>query len=70
MKSPNAEPGPEPKRLGASNNKKKKEKESASKSKTDSTLPSDFIRDIIDEDLRMNKYEGRVHTRFPPEPNG
>jgi len=30
----------------------------------------DFIRDIIDEDSKTNKYEGRVHTRFPPEPNG
>jgi glutaminyl-tRNA synthetase len=30
----------------------------------------DFIRSIIAEDLRNNKYEGRVHTRFPPEPNG
>ncbi len=30
----------------------------------------DFIRDIINEDLRTNKYDGRVHTRFPPEPNG
>ena len=32
--------------------------------------PKDFIRAIIDEDLRTNKYGGRVHTRFPPEPNG
>jgi glutaminyl-tRNA synthetase len=32
--------------------------------------PSNFIRDIIVEDLRTNKYGGRVHTRFPPEPNG
>ena len=32
--------------------------------------PTDFIRDIIDEDLRTNKNEGRVATRFPPEPNG
>ena len=32
--------------------------------------PTDFIRDIIDEDLRTNKHEGRVGTRFPPEPNG
>lgn len=31
---------------------------------------SDFIRDIINEDLKTNKYQGRVHTRFPPEPNG
>jgi len=30
----------------------------------------DFIRDIIDKDLKTNKYDGRVHTRFPPEPNG
>ncbi|TEU16268.1 MAG: glutamine--tRNA ligase/YqeY domain fusion protein [Anaerolineales bacterium] len=36
---------------------------------TDST-PSNFIREIIDEDLRTDKYGGRVHTRFPPEPNG
>ena len=34
------------------------------------TAAKDFIRDIIDEDLRTNKYQGRVHTRFPPEPNG
>lgn len=32
--------------------------------------PSDFIRNIINEDLKNNKYGGRVHTRFPPEPNG
>ena len=32
--------------------------------------PTDFIREIIKEDLRTNKYGGRVHTRFPPEPNG
>ena len=31
---------------------------------------ADFIRDIVVEDLRTNKYQGRVHTRFPPEPNG
>lgn len=31
---------------------------------------SNFIREIIDEDLKTNKYKGRVHTRFPPEPNG
>ena len=31
---------------------------------------SDFIRDIIAEDLKTNKYDSRVHTRFPPEPNG
>src|SRR5918997_1151440 len=32
--------------------------------------PSNFIRDIIVEDIQSGKYEGRVQTRFPPEPNG
>jgi len=32
--------------------------------------PLNFIEEIIEEDLRNNKNEGRVHTRFPPEPNG
>ena len=32
--------------------------------------PSNFIRDIILDDLKTNKYERRVQTRFPPEPNG
>ncbi len=30
----------------------------------------DFIREIIDKDNKTKKYKGRVHTRFPPEPNG
>jgi len=37
---------------------------------SDAGTPTDFIRDIINEDLRNNRNEGRVHTRFPPEPNG
>ena len=32
--------------------------------------PSNFIRDIILDDLKTNKFGGRVQTRFPPEPNG
>jgi glutaminyl-tRNA synthetase len=32
--------------------------------------PSNFIRERIAEDLKTNKYNGRVQTRFPPEPNG
>ena len=38
----------------------------------DSAAPvqSNFIRDIILNDLATNKHQGRVHTRFPPEPNG
>jgi len=38
--------------------------------KSNSESSRDFIREIIDEDLRTSKYGGRVHTRFPPEPNG
>jgi glutaminyl-tRNA synthetase len=32
--------------------------------------PSNFIRNIINDDLKNNKNDGRIHTRFPPEPNG
>ena len=38
--------------------------------KTESAPPTDFIRSIINEDMITDKYGGRVHTRFPPEPNG
>jgi glutaminyl-tRNA synthetase len=33
-------------------------------------IRTNFIREIIDEDLKTGKFDGRVHTRFPPEPNG
>lgn len=32
--------------------------------------PKHFIQEIIEKDIQNGKYEGRVHTRFPPEPNG
>ena len=35
-----------------------------------SPAPSNFVRDIILEDLKANKHNGRVQMRFPPEPNG
>jgi glutaminyl-tRNA synthetase len=37
---------------------------------TPETAPSNFIRDIIIQDNKTGKHGGRVHTRFPPEPNG
>lgn len=46
------------------------EMHSEDRKRANSVRPPDFIRDIITEDLKINKYGGRVHTRFPPEPNG
>ncbi len=37
---------------------------------TTDSRSTNFIEEIIEEDLSTGKYEGRVHTRFPPEPNG
>jgi len=37
---------------------------------TNETKPLNFIQQIIEEDLKNNVNDGRVHTRFPPEPNG
>ncbi len=48
----------------------KKEKETKNKVTTGLKTPPNFIRDIIEKDIRENKNQGRVHTRFPPEPNG
>lgn len=37
---------------------------------TNTAISSNFIENIINEDLKNNKNNSRVHTRFPPEPNG
>lgn len=37
---------------------------------TEEKKPLNFIEQIIEEDIKSGKHEGRVHTRFPPEPNG
>ena len=37
---------------------------------TPTSAPTNFIHAIIDEHNRTGRFEGRVHTRFPPEPNG
>ena len=50
--------------MSNSQGKKTKDKENLNK-------PSlNFIENIIEEDLKNHKNEGRIHTRFPPEPNG
>jgi glutaminyl-tRNA synthetase len=36
----------------------------------ETSAPSNFIRNIIESDIRNGKHQGRVATRFPPEPNG
>ena len=48
-----------------------RDEESAAATPAETTdRPSNFVRDIVLDDLKTNKYNGRVHTRFPPEPNG
>ncbi len=46
------------------------EKRMGEKDNPEVSQPADFIRSIISEDIKAGKYESRVHTRFPPEPNG
>ena len=50
--------------------KEKKDKEETKTTESDSSQPINFIRAIIAEDIKAKKYESRVNTRFPPEPNG
>lgn len=51
-------------------NGSKSSKPASSKTTGAFAPPPNFIRHIIDEDIRAGKNDGRVHTRFPPEPNG
>ncbi len=48
------------------NSENKTEKHENSKNTTD----TNFIRQEIEEDLKTDRFDGRVHTRFPPEPSG
>ncbi len=45
-------------------------KAEAASEAADTATRSNFIREMIDEDLKTGRFDGRVHTRFPPEPNG
>jgi glutaminyl-tRNA synthetase len=51
---------------------KSADKKTAKSEKTNGEFspPPNFIKYIINEDLKAGKNDGRVHTRFPPEPNG
>ncbi len=40
------------------------------KEKTQERNPANFLEQIVEEDIKAGKNGGRVHTRFPPEPNG
>jgi glutaminyl-tRNA synthetase len=42
----------------------------SSEKTTEHSTPTNFIRNIINQDIADGKNDGRVHTRFPPEPNG
>jgi len=49
----------------------KRHEEAAVETSADNEFRSrNFIQQIIDEDMKSAEYDGRVHTRFPPEPNG
>jgi glutaminyl-tRNA synthetase len=47
-----------------------RDEETATPATAEAPERSNFVRDIVLEDLKTNKFGGRVHTRFPPEPNG
>jgi glutaminyl-tRNA synthetase len=57
-------------KIGRSAGDKKKDKPAADKKSAEAAPTLNFIEAIIEEDRQTNKFGGRVHTRFPPEPNG
>ena len=61
MQTPNAE---------ADNNRPTNETSPAKPPTGDASGSLNFIQSIIAEDMKTKRYDGRVHTRFPPEPNG
>jgi glutaminyl-tRNA synthetase len=60
----------EPRRVGVSMSETEPSKELKPKAAAAYEAGPNFIHDIIDEDRRVGRHGGLVHTRFPPEPNG
>jgi glutaminyl-tRNA synthetase len=56
--------------MTAPNPESGKHQEKKAKEGGETTRPLNFLQAIISEDRKNNKWGGRVHTRFPPEPNG
>jgi glutaminyl-tRNA synthetase len=54
----------------ADNDKRKNQTDPANAAGAEAGPSLNFIQSIVAEDLKTGKYDGRVHTRFPPEPNG
>jgi glutaminyl-tRNA synthetase len=52
------------------NNSGERQEKKANPAASDTAKPSHFIKEIIEADINAKKYDSRVHTRFPPEPNG
>ncbi len=52
------------------NSKQQNSADRNDQNKTEAEARLDFIRQIVADDLKTNKWDGRVATRFPPEPNG
>ena len=61
-------PTPDPKSPKSA--KKDPEERPAPEGPEPTERPKDFIRQIIDAHNSSGRFSGRVHTRFPPEPNG
>src|SRR4051812_13439061 len=51
-------------------NKEKETRPSAGNGQSDGAPSLNFIQEIVEEHNRTSRFGGRVHTRFPPEPNG
>ena len=51
-------------------NQPQSKSKSNTQANTKNTSDTNFIRQAIDDDIASNRFDGRVHTRFPPEPSG